>query len=219
MNIRLAVSGFILVLIIVSLAIAISKWGGSIDLKTSESYVTRQLGVITPPPTIGPAPFEKAGGRIITEEQLNAFLERNNIKLCLPSWIPANLSLTAIWALVYDGTIHFPVVFVFSPDGDTYYRASRNKLIVALKGFSATLSERRENAFGMSTVDLFRYYIQRGGISVYDRSGNLIGVIIQGGRKGISWAIVDIGGVEYHLYYRDADTLKAIIKSMCSGTV
>ena len=216
MNVKHALAGAVFASIVISLALVAGDWNVLGYPQVSRNYMPQYVETIATPPTIGPVSYDKIGGRIITKYELAEFLEKNDMKLCLPTWIPSNLSLTAVWALVQGDDIRFPIVFVYSPDGDTYYRTSQNKLIIAIKGFSAEVGKLRESALGMNTKGLFEYYVNRGAIPIYDRVGELVGVIIPGGRKSISHAIVEVNGLEYHLYYKDPNALKAIIESMCA---
>ena len=154
----------------------------------------------------GTPPFETVGGRTISYEELMKFIVFRNLTIYLPSWLPQDFSLTAIWARDSSHGLEFPLIIVYSRGNVTDYRAREDNLVMeVMKASPAPLKQ----------------YIEDGATPIYDANGKLIGVLLRDAYcptctswKTLSLAMVRIDGLDYLISFRDTSTLLKIVHSM-----
>ncbi|MCD6114637.1 MAG: hypothetical protein J7J78_05000, partial [Thermoprotei archaeon] len=108
--------------------------------------------------------FEAVDGRTISYEELMKFIVFRNLTIYLPSWLPQDFSLTAIWAKDTGYGLEFPLIIVYSRGNVTDYKAREDNLVIEVtKASPAPLKQ----------------YIEDGATPIYDANGKLIGVLFK----------------------------------------
>ncbi len=154
----------------------------------------------------GVPPFSATGGRIVSYDEFVGFIRSEGLTIYLPSWLPRGYSLTAVWGRDTDHGLGFPLIIVYSEGDVRDYRAREDNLVVEItKPSPAPL----------------RQYLGEGAMPIHGPDGELIGVLLRNAycptcvsQKTLPLAIVRMGGLEYLISFRDADTLVKIVSSM-----
>jgi len=94
----------------------------------------------------GPPPFP---GVIVPLDLVLTQLEKRGFTLYLPAKMVSGLQLTAVWAKVFDGEISFPLVVVYSNQGDTAIATAELAVeITPSSGISWSVTNSSTDRFG-----------------------------------------------------------------------